>query len=490
MPDFKTIMLLLSAALGLSLGIERLLEGVKRLIGKMLMRDDDSPFVDKSPPIEYVLPTIGFEKLDDILDEKIEDIEAVRAEVQKASGAQKADLEKEAKKIEAEALELIEKFKAFLEEKVDFNDKQLTPEQKAFLLKKQEQLEARVIAGELDTSRGEYDERFSEATVIVDRLTPRDPEKTAKEFWLQVIGTLAGVLTCYFSDFGLFNYLLKDLNLTELTLSPEFDTVLTGVLIGGGSAPIHTLIKFLTDRKVGTIQASTEVKETDVKTEEAEEKKAPAVITSPVSATVEIDIPYNGGVDKEKLENFHLRGRSNPKNPNLIIYHHTAMHSDTTFADVVRVIKDKDWVTGYNCVILKDGSIHPFCRWDRYGNHAKGFNLHSLGIALNGNFETNPKVPFANVNGSMGIPRPTNAQLLSACKVVALWCHLYDDIKLDFKDGIIPHKQVNPNKACPGANFPYDKFKELVTHFYTKWEKSEKAQEERAVYEQKQYLYV
>ncbi len=72
--DFKTIMLLLSAAMGMSLTIERVLEVVKGIIKRVLL-SEDSPFADTSPPIEFVLPDLGFDQLDNILDERREDIE-------------------------------------------------------------------------------------------------------------------------------------------------------------------------------------------------------------------------------------------------------------------------------------------------------------------------------------------------------------------------------------------------------------------------------
>ncbi len=164
------------------------------------------------------------------------------------------------------------------------------------------------------------------------------------------------------------------------------------------------------------------------------------------------------------------------------------MHSNSSFADVVKVIKDKGWSTGYHCVVLSDGSIHPFCRWDRFGSHAKGYNRQSLGVTLNGNFEPNPSVPFANVNGRMGNLRPTDAQLLSAAKVVALWCHLYE-IDVDFDESVIPHKKIS-DKTCPGSNFPYDAFKDLVEAVYERWSADPAAEEELEVWTKKQYLYI
>jgi len=40
-----------------------------------------------------------------------------------------------------------------------------------------------------------------------------------------------------------------------------------------------------------------------------------------------------------------------------------------------------------------------------------GFNRRSLGISFNGNFETNPNVPFSNPDSRYGPPRPMEPQL-------------------------------------------------------------------------------
>jgi len=211
----------------------------------------------------------------------------------------------------------------------------------------------------------------------------------------------------------------------------------------------------------------------------------PAIQIKPVISDAEvIDVPYDGGVDVELLESVHRR----VKNPDMIIFHHTAMNSKSKFQDVVQVIKDRGWITGYNCVVLYDGSIHPFCRWDRYGNHAAGYNMRSLGLTFNGNFETDPKVPFSNPTGKMGPSRPSELQLKAGARVIALWAELYG-IDLDWKNLIIPHNQVS-SKTCPGSSFPYDEFRRYTEYYRQLWMKSDFAKEQIIAYKLKPYLFI
>jgi hypothetical protein len=249
---------------------------------------------------------------------------------------------------------------------------------------------------------------------------------------------------------------------------------------------MHFLVEFITKRKVTTMRTAG-AGEAEMPEERAEPEPPPPLVSVPAAQPVvqsHIDVPYRGGVDRDLLE--HIRRR--PSDPNLIVYHHTAMHSDTTFADVVKAIKDKGWTTGYHCVVLKGGSIHPFCRWDRYGNHAKGHNLTSLGIAFNGNFETNPSDPWANSDGRYGLVTPTEIQLRAAARVVALWTYLYK-IPLQFGTKIVPHRSIK-DTACPGSNFPFDQFEQLIRFYRQKWSDSPEAKEEIKVFKKKPYLYV
>src|SRR5262249_13637215 len=155
---------------------------------------------------------------------------------------------------------------------------------------------------------------------------------------------------------------------------------------------------------------------------------------------------------------------------------------------------NKKWITGYHCVVMPDGAIKPFCRWDRYGNHAQGLNDRSLGIAFHGNFHTKADDKFSNADGRYGNQKPTEAQLHSGARVVALWLSLYPDIlgpdKTNFQRPILPHHKAMPNHTvCPGSNFPEDAFEALLRQYYEAWSHSQLAQDGVKEFKQLKYVY-
>lgn len=437
MISFESIMGPLSAALGLSFFIERFLELFKNFLEPLIGKRKSC----KIPPVSKAKKIIK-----DLEKTKKDDI-----------GSQ--ETEKNAEGIKTKLAQ------------------ELDPS-------KQKALKEELITLEKD---GEWGEQFSNSTILVEKASDPDDGRTLKAFILQVLGFAIGILIARLSGLRLFGSFFSD----STTISPGFDYLLTGLLIGGGSRPIHVLIRFITQRKM-TVRAKQPPAEEDEKPLYTAKKEAPAIVT-PISDTTAdewIDIPYNGGIDRDKLEWVHKR----KKNPNQIVYHHTAMNSRSTFEDVVRVIKNRTdskgnhWVTGYNCVICTEGSIHPFCRWDRYGNHAAGHNLRSLGLTFNGNYETDRSVPFSNPDGKMGLSRPTEAQLKSAARVVTLWTFLYP-IAVDFDKLIIPHNAIS-NKTCPGSNFPFDEFREWIKLYRKKWETSTAIQDRIQTFKLKPFLYV
>ena len=334
---------------------------------------------------------------------------------------------------------------------------------------------------------GELDEAMPSTSVATASATLPRNERIQREFLLQIFGFALGIILARFSELRLFS----SFHIPGVSFSTWVDYLLTGLLIGGGSAPIHTLLRFISERKV-TAEPEQVSREEEAA---APSRQKPAVAKTPAVAQESPElaglksIQYYGGVDRDKLEWVHIR----KSDPSMIIYHHTTMNRSSSFEDVVNVIKSRTdskgnhWITGYNCVITEDGGIHPFCRWDRYGNHAAGLNAKSLGLSFNGNFETDASIPFSNPDGRYGPPMPTDEQLDAGARIVALWCHLYN-IPLDFDERIIPHSQVS-DKTCPGKNFPTEMFRKLVTKYHTAWAGGE-ARNYIDAFAQKQYVKV
>lgn len=445
MIPYDSIFVPLSAALGLSITIERGIELAKNLFARIFSRKKGKKIPTDS---EYL-------KVIDELKHSYNRDKLAR------------EVEKKSKEIAKERKELKKK----LEKATD-----------AVVRKK---LRKKLKDLEID---GEWDEDYSITTILVEPAKDPDDGNTLRILILQLLGLTAGIVAAHFSGIQLFNSFLKTLNQPVM---PEWlDFLMTGLLIGGGSGPMHTLVKFVTQNKI-VLQKEISA-EADEKTTKKSTSSTPTIVPTVdfSSDSLWTNIPYKGGVDRDKLEWVHLRNN----NPELIIFHHTTMDSSSTFEDVVRVIKDKTdsqgnhWLTGYNCVILADGSIHPFCRWDRYGNHAAGNNMKSLGIALNGNFETNPGISNSNPDGRFGLIKPTEDQIRSAARIIALWTFIYK-IDIDFEKNIIPHHVVS-SKTCPGTNFPYGEFQRWIEYFANQWEKSEEIKEKIGRFKLKPYLYI
>lgn len=303
-------------------------------------------------------------------------------------------------------------------------------------------------------------------------VAPQSEYDAAKVLFLQLSAAALGIVLAQLFDLRLLTLLLNREPQQLPAYFPVIDMLFTGIVIGGGSQPIHVLIRFITERKV------------TVARDEAEAKKPKSIGTAISTGTLVEeqkedlhdwkDIPYDGGIDPDKLETVHKR----PRDPNLVVYHHTAMSSASSFQDIVKeLIVDRKWRTGYHCVIMPNGAVRPFCRWDRYGNHAKGLNLTSLGIAFHGNFHIVAGDEFSNVDGRFGNQRPTEAQLHAGARVIALWVELYDDIELDFTSCIMAHKDAIPgHTVCPGSNFPHKQLEDLVHHYVETWNGSAHAQ--------------
>ena len=344
----------------------------------------------------------------------------------------------------------------------------------------------------LNASDFEATEKYPPPSIPVLPPTPISPLTTGYQLFFLMAASGLGMISAQVFQIRLLEVLTAAAHMPT-SQSPEFfvffDIVFTGLVIGGGSQPIHELIRFITERKVDPGN------ETAVVKENAKFKALDTVVST--SSLIEEkkeqnplqwkDIDYRGGVNPESLQNTHLR----PGTVNLVVFHHTAMSSTASFQDVIdEFLVNKKWITGYNCVIMPDGEIKPFCRWDRYGNHAQGHNARSLGLSFHGNFHTDPGDNYSNADGRYGNQQPTEAQLHAGARVVALWIYLYPDIKLDFERNILPHKEVMPgHTVCPGSNFKYDEFKQLIRQYYDAWATSPVAQQHINAFKKLDYIY-
>lgn len=469
--EFKTVILPLSTALGLSIVVERAIEFLRNLLGYFSLADNVPVVVDKQA---------AFKRVDDLNSVAAAGVQAAQTEAEAEELAQQLDKELAAQEgaIEAEMAR---------------TGKSADQLDEAFLAKVKAPAEAtRTKLANYQRDR-EWNEAVPNCVVAWQSATGPSGERIYNEVAVHSLGLALGIILAMVSDLRLLSTFLT--STSELLLPVWLDYVLTGLLISAGSGPIHVLIRFISERKV--IVAPEDIGAT----EEKESKTGVAFTPGADSPAKEeafreadwIPIAYEGGVDKELLETVHRR-RQDPK---FVIFHHTAMNRGSTFEDVVRVIKSRKdskgnpWLTGYNCVITEDGVIHPFCRWDRYGSHAAGYNAKSLGIAFNGNFETGMSDPYSNHDGRYGPSVPTRAQLEAGARVVALWILLYKEMDLSFGVGgcVFPHKQIAA-KNCPGNMFPTDQFYGLVRYYHGKWSASPVAMQEIEMFRHKPFISV
>ena len=114
---------------------------------------------------------------------------------------------------------------------------------------------------------------------------------------------------------------------------------------------------------------------------------------------------------------------------NLIIIHSSASPNgrDDRAADIHRWHLERGWSgIGYHYVICLDGKIENGRPEYWTGAHAAGYNEGSIGICL------------------IGTDDFTEAQWLSLDALVEKLQHRYPNAR------IIGHREVNPNKSCPG----------------------------------------
>ncbi len=307
---------------------------------------------------------------------------------------------------------------------------------------------------------------------------PGQPVKLTKEFWLQLSGMLVAVGICIYSKFSIWG-LVEWLKQWAAGRQPDeaqataLGMVFTGIIIGAGSKPVHFLMNFLLKRKIVITRETLKKGELAPRPGAAAPQPSPPAETPPAapapspaalpSIEAIVGVQYDGGYLPQRLEYTHQRTRP----IDMIVYHHTAMHSQAPLEAIIEKFEQRGWLTSYHAVVFADGGIHPICRWDRIGNHARGYNDRSLGLALHGNFETDPAASHSNPHGEYGPSVPTSEQLHAAARLIALWIHLYD-LPRDIKNVLVPHGEL-ANTACPGSRFPHDALQELARSYYDRW---------------------
>ena len=121
----------------------------------------------------------------------------------------------------------------------------------------------------------------------------------------------------------------------------------------------------------------------------------------------------------------------------LIVIHHTGNPSDDDLSaeEIHESHLAQGWAgIGYHFVIRKDGSIELGRPMNTIGAHAYGFNSHSIGIHICGNFE---------------ISDPTPTQIES-CAILVGWLSEEYGIKVTHKT-VVGHRDLMAT-ACPGES--------------------------------------
>ena len=118
-----------------------------------------------------------------------------------------------------------------------------------------------------------------------------------------------------------------------------------------------------------------------------------------------------------------------------IVIHHTGNPTDDDLSaeEIHESHLAQGWAgIGYHFVIRKDGAIELGRPMDTIGAHAYGYNSHSIGIHVCGNFE---------------IAEPTPEQIES-CAILVGWRTEKYELEVD-ENHVVGHRDLMPT-ACPG----------------------------------------
>lgn len=128
------------------------------------------------------------------------------------------------------------------------------------------------------------------------------------------------------------------------------------------------------------------------------------------------------------------------KGTDMIVIHHAAMPTSTTWEDIHDLHLSNGWAgTGYHKLVMADGTIKEGRPDNVVGAHASGANMRSIGIVLVGNFQEEA---------------PSDLQLNAAVKATA---ELMKKYRIPISK-IVPHRDATKGTLCPGDQFPWEEF--------------------------------
>ena len=134
---------------------------------------------------------------------------------------------------------------------------------------------------------------------------------------------------------------------------------------------------------------------------------------------------------KELPYNFNWKNRSETK---YIVMHHIAARVASVQDINTWHLRDNGWSggIGYHLYIRKNGDVYEGRPLDVIGAHTRGWNHHSVGIALEGDFMQE---------------YPSIHQIASAIEAIRHVKNIYGNI------AILKHKDCNNDTTCPGIYF-------------------------------------
>jgi len=320
-------------------------------------------------------------------------------------------------------------------------------------------------------------------------LSPEDEKNRirVKMLIMQTAGIISGMAICYSSNLGI----ARELGFASGSVLHWWDIFLSGMLISGGSEPIHNLINFLKEKKdlLKKERLNLESQRNGnpnrgISGEQAEKDKK--------QKFPHLRLSYNGGLYPEKPG--HGLRKSNPR---FIVIHHSATKENLSFKQIVEIERKElsnekgsyRLDPSFHCVITRDGRYHNYCRWDSVGWHvargSKIYNSNSLGLCFVGNFENRKNVKGHNSWDTN--PKPSETQIDTGARMMALWRYLYD---IDEKN-IVGHRSVKKrHTTCPGNNFPLDRLIAKSTQILNNWLKQSTIKRELDAFASEKYIYV